>query len=99
MTSESDGATASAPTDMVEVLSVRGVHVEPPFVVFQTPPATAPKSYVFGSPATSATASARPPRKGPIWRHFIAFREFSLSVCENAPTEKIMHTLRTRRHW
>src|SRR5207245_10429530 len=45
------------------------------------PPATGPNYGTLGSPGTPATASTRPPRKGPIKRHFIPLSEFSLSVC------------------
>src|SRR6266568_2390910 len=89
MTFASDGATAIAPTDMMEVWSVNGAHVRPPSVAFQTPPATAPKEYVLGSPATPATARTRPPRNGPISRHFIPLSEFSLSVCASTSAPNI----------
>src|ERR1700757_4635735 len=46
-------------------------------MVFQTPPATDPKYQVSGSPGTPVMASARPPLKGPIWRHCIPPKSFS----------------------
>ena len=39
----SDAATATLPIDDTACLSKIGVHVIPPFVVFHTPPAAAPK--------------------------------------------------------
>src|SRR5204863_5712374 len=58
-------------------LSKSGVQFAPPSSVFQTPPATAPKYQVFGSPGTPSIASARPPRNGPICRHRIPLNNFS----------------------
>src|SRR5437763_457254 len=58
-----DGATPSA--------SLTGVHSMPPSALLNTPPATPPNQYVAGSPGTPATAIDRPPRKGPIARHFM----------------------------
>src|SRR5437016_10258251 len=58
-------------------LSKIGVQFWPPSVVFQTPPATAPKYQVSGSPGTPWIASARPPRNGPICRHCIPLKSFS----------------------
>src|SRR5205823_9305415 len=48
-----------------------GFHVAPTSVLFQTPPATPPKYQVVGSPGTPLTATTRPPRNGPICRHFM----------------------------
>src|ERR1700719_4224763 len=48
-----------------------GFHEAPTSVLFHTPPATPPKYQVPGSPGTPLTATTRPPRKGPIWRHFM----------------------------
>src|SRR5580700_3795346 len=48
-----------------------GCQVLPALVLFQTPPATAPKYQVAESPGTPLTATTRPPRNGPIWRHFM----------------------------
>src|ERR1700680_1574730 len=48
-----------------------GFHEAPTSVLFHTPPATPPKYHVIGSPATPLTATTRPPRKGPICRHFM----------------------------
>src|SRR4029453_1209557 len=61
-------------------LSKRGVQFAPPSTVFQTPPATAPKYQVFGSPGTPAMAKARPPRNGPTCRHCIPEKSFG-SIC------------------
>src|SRR5438270_2897866 len=58
-------------------LSKSGVQFCPASVVFQTPPATPPKYHVSGSPGTPSIARARPPRKGPIWRHCIPLNSFS----------------------
>src|SRR5881392_448653 len=58
-------------------LSKSGVQFCPASVVFQTPPATAPKYHVSGSPGTPSIASARPPRNGPTWRHCIPLKSFS----------------------
>jgi hypothetical protein len=40
-----------------------------PSVVFQTTPPTAPKKYSSGRAELPATASDRPPRSGPMFRH------------------------------
>src|SRR5579871_17064 len=71
MTFRSDSATAMAPIEAIFCSSKTGFHVAAASVLFHTPPATAPKYHVDGSPGTPVTASTRPPRKGPIWRHFI----------------------------
>src|SRR5689334_13620019 len=73
----SDGATAMAPIDEMSCLSKIGVQFWPASVVFQTPPATAPKYHVSGSPGTPSIASARPPRKGPTCRHCIPLKSLS----------------------
>src|SRR5580700_1341203 len=52
-----------------------GSQVLPPFVVFQTPPPTAPKKYSLGLPGTPVTGITRPPRNGPIMRHRISGKE------------------------
>src|SRR5271170_3835721 len=49
-----------------------GFQVTPTSVLFQTPPATAPKYQVLASPGTPVTAATRPPLNGPICLHFIA---------------------------
>src|SRR6266404_4293717 len=77
MVLRSEGATAIAPMDDMSCLSKSGVQFAPPSSVFQTPPATAPKYQVSGSPGTPSIASARPPRNGPIWRHCIPLNNFS----------------------
>src|SRR5262245_24738209 len=70
-TSGFDSATATAPTDEDEKdLSETGRQVTPPSVVFQSPPPVAPKSYSSGRLPLPATACDRPPRAGPIDRHF-----------------------------
>src|SRR5213080_3067118 len=61
-------------------LSKSGVQFAPPSSVFQTPPATAPKYQVFGSPGTPSMARARPPRNGPTCRHCIPEKSFG-SIC------------------
>src|SRR5438270_1010497 len=66
--------------DEMSCLSKSGVQFCPPSVVFQTPPATAPKYQVFGSPITPSIASARPPRNGPTCRHCIPLKSFSSIV-------------------
>src|SRR6266550_3101467 len=76
----SEGATAIAPIDEISCLSKSGVQFAPPSSVFQTPPATAPKYQVLGSPGTPSMASARPPRNGPTWRHCIPEKSFG-SIC------------------
>src|SRR6266404_9605971 len=77
MVLRSEGATAIAPMDDMSCLSKSGVQFAPPSVVFQTPPATAPKYHVSGSPGTPSIASARPPRNGPTCRHCIPLKSFS----------------------
>src|SRR5438094_10418598 len=62
--------------DEISCLSKSGVQFAPPSTVFQTPPATAPKYQVLGSPGTPSIASARPPRNGPTCRHCIAEKSF-----------------------
>src|SRR2546421_6071087 len=66
--------------DEMSCLSKSGVQFAPPSSVFQTPPATAPKYQVFGSPGTPSMARARPPRNGPTWRHCIPEKSFG-SIC------------------
>src|SRR5438552_7322214 len=61
-------------------LSNTGIQFAPPSVVFQTPPATAPKYHVFGSPKTPSMASARPPRNGPTCRQRMPLNSFG-STC------------------
>src|SRR5438552_5843566 len=63
--------------EVMSSLSKSGVQFAPPSAVFQTPPATAPKYQVLGSPGTPSIASARPPRKGPTCRHCIPLNNFS----------------------
>src|ERR1700733_6648886 len=65
-----EGATASAPIDAIGSLSKTGFQTTPASVVFQTPPSTPPKKKVVESPGPPGTATTRPPRKGPISRHF-----------------------------
>src|SRR5437588_4959565 len=90
----SEGATAIAPTDEIACLSKTGVQFAPPSSVFQTPPATAPKYQVFGSPGTPSIARARPPRNGPTCRHCIPEKSFE-SICgagvgEGAPATIVL---------
>src|SRR5580692_8702023 len=51
--------------------SKTGFHEAPTSVLFHTPPPTPPKYQVAGSPGTPLTATTRPPRNGPICRHFM----------------------------
>src|SRR5438552_7939252 len=67
-------------------LSNSGIQFAPPSVVFQTPPATAPKYHVFGSPKTPSMASARPPRNGPTTRQRMPLKSFG-STCDVAVGE------------
>src|SRR4029077_3290032 len=76
----SEGATAIAPMDEMSCLSKSGVQFAPPSSVFQTPPATAPKYQVLGSPGTPAMAKARPPRNGPTCRHCMPEKSLG-SIC------------------
>src|SRR5438874_13480083 len=69
-----------APIEEMSCLSNSGIQFAPPSVVFQTPPATAPKYHVFGSPKTPSIASARPPRNGPTCRHRMPLKSFG-STC------------------
>src|SRR5438874_9995088 len=70
MTLGSESETASAPTAAVlKNPSETFDQCEPPLVVFQTPPAQPPKKNVPCSVGWPATATARPPRCGPIHRH------------------------------
>src|ERR1700675_1481403 len=55
-----------------------GFQEAPASVLFHTPPATPPKYQVSGSPGTPLTATTRPPRNGPICRHFIPPRSAGL---------------------
>src|SRR5207302_907583 len=66
--------------DEMSCLSKSGVQFAPPSTVFQTPPATAPKYHMFGSPKTPSIASARPPRNGPTCRHRMPLKSFG-STC------------------
>src|SRR5207248_7958095 len=61
-------------------LSKSGVQFAPPSMVFQTPPATAPKYQVLGSSRTPSIVNARPPRNGPTCRHCIPEKSFG-SMC------------------
>src|SRR5438132_4512893 len=76
----SEGATAIAPIDEISCVAKSGVQFAPPSTVFQTPPATAPKYQVFGSPGTPSMARARPPRNGPTCRHCIPEKSLGL-IC------------------
>src|SRR6476646_6209929 len=67
--------------DEMSCLSKSGVQFAPPSSVFKTPPATAPKYQVFGSPGTPSMARARPPRNGPTGRHCITEKSFG-SICD-----------------
>src|SRR5437868_1231892 len=69
-----------APIEEMSCLSNSGIQFAPPSVVFQTPPATAPKYHVFGSPKTPSMASARPPRNGPTCRQRMPLKSFG-STC------------------
>src|SRR5207248_11459817 len=69
-----------APMEEMSCLSNSGIQFAPPSVVFQTPPATAPKYHVFGSPKTPSMASARPPRNGPTCRQRMPLKSFG-STC------------------
>src|ERR1700687_3980557 len=69
----SEGATANAPIEATGWPSKIGVQTTPASVGFQIPPSTDPKKKVAGSPGTPATATTRPPRKGPISRHLSPF--------------------------
>src|SRR5207248_3100792 len=69
-----------APIEEMSCLSNSGIQFAPPSVVFQTPPATAPKYHVFSSPGMPSMASARPPRNGPTTRQRIALKSFG-STC------------------
>src|SRR5438045_9546262 len=62
--------------DEISCLSKSGVQFAPPSAVFQTPPVTAPKCQVLGSPGTPSIARARPPRNGPTCRHCIPEKSF-----------------------
>src|SRR5215475_163538 len=72
MTLWSESATAMAPMEAIFWSSNTGCQVLPALVLFHTPPATPPKYQVLGSPGTPVTATTRPPRNGPICRHFMA---------------------------
>ncbi len=68
-----DGATATAPTEaLVSWWSVTTFQVTPPSVDFHRPPPVAPKWYSLGRAALPATAIDRPPRRGPMLRHWSA---------------------------
>ena len=55
-------------------LSVIGTHVSPPSTDLKTPPPTVPIQYSWGRATLPAAAAERPPRNGPISRHFMADR-------------------------
>src|ERR1700690_1339238 len=84
MTLGSESATATAPIDDSGCLSVSGTQLPPPSVDFQSPPATPPRKYVFGSPGMPVTASERPPRYGPTRRHFMPPKSDSGTFCATA---------------
>src|SRR5277367_5855376 len=67
----SESATAMAPIEEIFCSSNMGFQDAPASMLFHTPPATPPKYQVEGSPGTPLTATTRPPRNGPIWRHFM----------------------------
>src|SRR5437660_11141521 len=65
-----DSETATAPTEELVICpSVTAAHVTPS-VVFHNPPPTAPKYASFARPFTPVTAIDRPPRSGPMLRHW-----------------------------
>src|SRR5689334_18323341 len=71
-TSGFDGATPIAPTELERIWpSVIGFHVCPPSTVFHAPPPTAPNQYSSGRDAEPPIAMERPPRIGPMLRHFM----------------------------
>src|SRR5258708_34275162 len=84
MTLGSESATATAPMEDMRSLSVSDVQLPPPSVDFHSPPAAAPRKYVFGSPGIPVTASARPPRYGPMSRHFMSLKRDSGTFCAAA---------------
>src|SRR4249920_38602 len=70
-TSGFESDTATAPTDELLIWpSVTGAQFSPASVVFHRPPPTAPKYASFGRPLTPLTAIDRPPRGGPMLRHW-----------------------------
>src|SRR5438128_4404745 len=73
MMSGFDSETASAPTDELLICpSVTGTQVTPLSVDFQRPPPVAPKYASLGWPLTPLTVIDRPPRCGPMLRHWNA---------------------------
>src|SRR5687768_16135545 len=68
------GETAMAPIVPPNALSDIGSQVRPPSVVLKTPLPVVPIQYSRGRAAEPATATERPPRKGPISRHLRAER-------------------------
>src|SRR5215212_729296 len=64
-------ATPIAPIGPPKNLSVTGTQVIPASVVLRTPPPVVPHQYSYGRDAEPAAATERPPRMGPISRHFI----------------------------
>src|SRR5205823_422457 len=71
---EHDIRVSRVDDDGADVPAVAQTQVLPALVLFQTPPATAPKYQVAGSPGTPLTATTRPPRNGPTWRHFMPLK-------------------------
>src|SRR5687767_1629886 len=67
-----NGETAMAPIVPPKNLSDMGSQVMPPSVVLKTPEPVVPIQYSSGRAAEPATATERPPRKGPISRHLRA---------------------------
>src|SRR5205085_11398235 len=65
-----EGATATAPTLRLLIVSVSGTHDAPPSVVFQRPPPSAPAYSVLAAVGCGAMAVMRPaPLVGPSETH------------------------------
>ena len=81
-----DSLTATAPTEADFTWpSVTGNQVEPPSIVFQSPPPTAPKYASCRRPFTPLAAIDRPPRSGPMLRHLKFERNAESSVTGSNP--------------
>ena len=65
-----EALTATAPTVPPKYASVLGAQVIPPSVVLKRPLPVVPIQYSPGRLTEPATATDRPPRNGPISRHF-----------------------------
>src|ERR1700682_5812755 len=67
MVLEFEGSSAMEPTAVEACVSVKGVQVVPPFVVFHTPPCAPPRYTILTLPGSIASAVTRPETTGSVY--------------------------------